>query len=435
MTRKASRMADTPTQRPRHAAQAPGTPQAQKPASRVQARTTARAATSASAGGVTGRVSRRTAQLTDRAGARARARYQGQQLDVRRIIVPAVAALVGLLLVLLLFTLVIIPSCSRSGGSDRPDVPAGQTVVVAVPEGSGGAAIAQTLYDNGIIDSLDAFYKELNKQNAEQYLKSGTYEFVTGSTPAEVVRLLMEGPNLAEGRLTIAEGLTLARTAQQVEASLGIPADEFLAQAKASNYAAEFPFVAGAGDDSLEGFLFPKTYDFAGKEVTADAVIRAMLAQYQVELDVLDLADAEESIRANYGVTMTDYDILKMASIIEREAVTEEDRPLVSSVFYNRLRQSMPLQSDATMTYVVEGEVTAEHLKQDSPYNTYLNAGFPPTPICSPSIESLQAAAHPSATDYLYFLIVERDGYSNHTFSRTYEEHQAAIDQVAQDLA
>lgn len=117
-----------------------------------------------------------------------------------------------------------------------------------------------------------------------------------------------------------------------------------------------------------------------------------------------------------------------LASIIEREAVTQDDRPLVASVFYNRLKQDMALQSDATMGYVLDREVTAEDLKTQSPYNTYLNKGLTPTPICTPSTASLKAALEPASTDYLYFFIVENGSYSNHSFSKTYEEHQQAIE-------
>ena len=160
-----------------------------------------------------------------------------------------------------------------------------------------------------------------------------------------------------------------------------------------------------------------------------------MLDQYQAEVVPLNLDGAAANISSAYGIELDGYDILTIASIIEREAVTDEDRPLVASVFYNRLRDSMPLQSDATMGYVTGGEVTADDLKQESPYNTYLNQGLPPTPICTPSMASIKAAMEPASTDYLYFLIIENGNYSNHTFSKTYEEHQAAIDKALADQA
>ncbi len=313
-----------------------------------------------------------------------------------------------------------------------PAVEPGQEVMINIPEGSGASAVAQMLLEAGVIPDTTSFLKALQRQNAEQSIKPGTYSFVTGADASEVVRQLVSGPNTTAGILTVPEGLTLERTAAVVEEQFGIPASVFIEQAQASNYVNDFPFLAAAGDASLEGFLFPKTYDFSGKEVTADLVIRTMLTQYQTEVMSLDFAAAEAAIKDRYGINMTDYDILKLASIIEREAVTAEDYPLVSSVFYNRLRQGMALQSDATMGYVTGGAVTPEDLQQDSPYNTYLNAGLTPTPICSPSMDSIHAALEPADSNYLYFFIVENENYSDHSFSETYEEHQEAINRSVQ---
>ena len=158
-----------------------------------------------------------------------------------------------------------------------------------------------------------------------------------------------------------------------------------------------------------------------------------MLDQYKAEVHSLNMSDAAASLSSSYGVTVSDYDVLKVASIIEREAVTSDDRPLVSSVIYNRLKADMSLQSDATMGYVTGGDVTADDLKVDSPYNTYLHKGLTPTPICNPSLDSIQAALAPSPTNYYYFLIIENGSYSNHTFSETYDQHQEAIAKAQAD--
>ena len=189
---------------------------------------------------------------------------------------------------------------------------------------------------------------------------------------------------------------------------------------------ADYPFLANAADDSLEGFLCPKTYDFSGHgDVTADAVIRAMLDQYNADVTSLDFASGEALIAERYGITMSDYDVIKLASIVEREAVTDGQRPKVASVFFNRLKAGMALQSDATMMYVTGGEVTADDLKTESPYNTYLNAGLTPTPICTPSVDSIKAVLSPDDTDYLYFYITQTDEW----FSSTYDEHLQAIEE------
>lgn len=302
----------------------------------------------------------------------------------------------------------------------------GKEVTVVIPEGADGGTIRRTLLEAGVIRSGEAFRRAVADQNADMTLRCGTYTFVTGSDPQEVVKQLVAGPNTSEGQLQLPEGLTVQQTAQLVESSLGIPSAEFLAQAKASTYAEEFPFLKEAANDSLEGFLYPKTYDFAGKEVTADGVVRAMLDQFYTEFSALDTRSASKALSDRYGLTVTNYDIIKIASIIEEEAKNEEDRPMVSSVFYNRLSSNMALQSDATMGYVTGGTISSADLSTESPYNTYLYKGLPPTPICSPSEWAIDAAMHPADTDYLFFFIIEDGDYKNHTFSRTYEEHDAA---------
>lgn len=308
-----------------------------------------------------------------------------------------------------------------SGGQSQ--VAPGQIVTVAIPEGSGSTEVAKILSDSGVISDVKDFLAEVKSQGAEASIKPGAYDLMTGGNLRELVRQLVSGPNSTSGKLAVAEGLTVSKTAALVEASLHISAEEFLAQAKASNYAADYPFLADAQNDSLEGFLFPKTYAFTSGDLTADVVIRAMLDQYKAEVASLDTSSYLATLKEKYGVSMSGYDILKMASIIEREALTNEDRYNISSVMYNRLRDDMFLQSDAAMGYVTGGEVNANDLDTDSPYNTYLYKGLTPTPICAPSLDSIQAALRPADTGYYYFWITSRD----HKFSETYEQHQQAI--------
>ena len=157
--------------------------------------------------------------------------------------------------------------------------------------------------------------------------------------------------------------------------------------------------------------------------VTADTVIRAMLDQYQAEVGSLDLSTAAASLSERYGIELDANDVLTMASIVEREAVTEEQRPKVASVFYNRLRDGMRLQSDATLAYSLGRAATAEEINTlDDPYNTNLRAGLTPTPVCSPSLASIQAACEPADTNYYYFYITQ----DTEQFSETYDEHMQA---------
>lgn len=381
-------------------------------------------------GATTRRVSERTQAQTRSRGA---VRHPGAGTPAPSrlpLVVAAVAAVAAVVVACL-----VVSRCAAPAADAPSQGPASGEVEVQVAEGAGTDAIAQSLVDAGLVKDTATFTRAVMDQDAGQSLKPGTYRFAAGTTVTQIVQQLVEGPNTTSNRVTVPEGLTVAKTAACVQDALGIPADDFVAQAKASNYSADYPFLSEAADDSLEGFLWASTYDFSGKGVSVDAVIRAMLDRYRTATASVDWQAGEAALKSAYGVDFDDYDVLTLASVIEREAVTEQDRPLVSSVFYNRMRDGMPLQSDATMGYVTGGEVTADDLKTESPYNTYLNKGLPPTPICTPSIECIQAALDPESTDYLYFLIIENGSYSNHTFSRTYDEHMAAIEQAKRDQA
>lgn len=337
---------------------------------------------------------------------------------------PVLAALIVLAAIVVAGVVFVPRFLKKPSQGDLPNQ--GMQVEVVIDDGSGAIAIGSKLEDAGVIASSDDFVAEVRKQGADSSLKSGAYMFTVGQSFDSIIDQLVSGPNSTSGAFTIPEGLTVSQAAAVVSQTFSsISSDDFLAQAKASNYVADYPFLADAQDDSLEGFLCPKTYNFSGKSnVTADDVIRAMLDQYKSDVMSLDFDSAKSLIKDRYGIDMSDYDFLKLASVIEREAVTDSQRPKVSSTFYNRLKIGMPLQSDATMMYVTGGEVTADDLKQESPYNTYLNNGLTPTPICSPSIDSIKAALSPDETDYLYFYITQTDEW----FSATYDKHLQAIE-------
>lgn len=314
----------------------------------------------------------------------------------------------------------------RIFGGDSANIEAGQQVSITIPEGSSGDAIATILVENHIIEDSGEYYAAVKKLNAEMSLKPGDYQFETLQDPLSVVKQLVAGPNLEGVKLTVPEGKTVEQTAQLVEDAYGISADEFISQAKASAYAGDYPFLADAGNDSLEGFLYPKTYTFAGTP-TADEVIRAMLDQYQLDVfDAFDFDAGRAAISATYGIELSDYELLTLASIVEREGLNADQRAHVASVFLNRLAgkgdfAGRPyLQSDATLMYETGGAVTAEDIQGiDSPYNSYQNAGLPPTPICSPSSEAILATLEPTDSDDLYFYITQDEEY----FSQTYDEH------------
>ena len=332
----------------------------------------------------------------------------------------------GLAVVALLIVIATVMAYLNSRSQDNAQtasITAGEHIKVTIPSGANAARIAQLLVQERVISDGKAFLSAIQKQDVASKIKSGTYELVAGSDYQQLIDRLIQGPNSSENALVVPEGFTVDKLADLVSQQFGISRDDFLAQAKASNYVDEFPFLKDAQNDSLEGFLWPKTYDFSSTTPTSDAIIKLMLTQYKTETANLDFEGARQNIKQQYGVTMSNYDFIKLASIIEKEALIDEDRPLIASVMFNRLKADMPLQSDATMGYVTKGKVTPQDLKSDSPYNTQNKKGFPPTPICSPGIASLSAAMLPATTDNYYFWITKDE----HKFSKNYDEHLQAI--------
>ncbi len=373
-----------------------------------------------------GRVSSRTAAATRRAGAH---HVQRESRSGGRSLTPFLVLGLVAVAAVLAIVLVVVPAITGGGNDGTQEVVPGTTVSVTVPEGSGAAAVADALFEAGVIADKSEFLAQVRRMNAEQSIKSGSYSFRTGDDTANIIQTLTTGPN-AEISLTIPEGYTVASIAAAVEETLSIPADDFLAQAKASNYVADYAFLEGAGNDSLEGFLFPKTYSFPTGEVTADQVIRAMLAQFQTELSTLDLSYPESD-----GLSVAE--MVNLASIVEKES-TPSTRGTVAAVFYNRLdNMGDPnygfLQSDATTAYSVGHDPSAEEVHDENdPYSTYAHVGLPPTPICNPGLESLQAVCSPDMdainNGIFYFYFWTNDaGETEYAFSRTYDEHMQAI--------
>ncbi|MDY2778114.1 MAG: endolytic transglycosylase MltG [Collinsella sp.] len=297
-------------------------------------------------------------------------------------------------------------------------VPAGEEVQVTIPEGASGDTIASELSKAHVVENPKDYYAAVERLDAALSIKPGEYLFKTGQDPEEVVRQLVEGPNVEGSKLVIQEGLTVQQTAANIESTYGIPAEEFLAQAKASNYEGDYPFLKGAYDDSLEGFLYPKTYSL-GEAPTADEIIRALLDQFEVETKGLALSEGANGLSI--------HELISLASLVERETALADERPLVASVIYNRLKIDMPLQIDAAIVYARGGgnqPVTYADLEIDSPYNVYRNYGLTPGPICSPSVSSIKAAISPAETDYLYYVASSKNDGSHH-FTDDYDEFLA----------
>lgn len=357
---------------------------------------------------------------------RGAARRRPQQQ--RRSKAPAIAAIVAVLVVAAIAYFFVVPAVkSIFAPQQEQTVPAGQDVTITIPEGASGDDIASILSKNHIVENPKDYYAAVAKEGAEMSLKPGDYALKTGMNAVDVVKQLVAGPN-AGAVLTIQEGLTLEQTAERIEAVYGISKDEFLAQAKASKYVDDYPFLEDAYNDSLEGYLYPKTYTFTDTP-TADDIIRKLLDQFVSETASLNLDKGANGLSAQQIVTM--------ASLIERETAVDSERPTIASVIYNRLDADMPLQIDAAIVYARGGgnqAVTYSDLEIDSPYNVYKNYGLTPGPICSPSISSIKAALNPDKTDYLYY-VASATGDGTHKFSSDYEQFEKDSQEYSESLS
>lgn len=336
---------------------------------------------------------------------------------------PVVLGVVLAIAVVAIAAVLIVPRLSGViGGTSVDLLPEGQSAIVVIEEGSTGKEIGNKLVDAKLVGSVREFTNRVESMGASAKLIPGTYEFKGGMTIDQIIETLTIGPAATADTVTVPEGFTIAKAAAAIEEGTQgrITAQQFIdAASDASKFAAEFPFLADVGTGSLEGFLFPKTYSITAAD-DATSVVRMMLRQFQTEIAGLSFAYPE-------GEGLSLYEAVNLASIVEKESAAD-NRSTVASVFYNRLAISMPLQSDATTAYEVGHDPTADEVHADTPYGTYANYGLPPTPICSPSLDSLQAVCTPTETNYLYFYFTSNaDGSMNYYFSENYEQHQYAI--------
>jgi len=291
------------------------------------------------------------------------------------------------------------------------NVPAGRAVTITIARGASGDRVATQLANAGVVANPTMFRLRATMLGANGKLKPGTYTLATGSSYEGVIAALVRGPLIEYITVTIPEGWGIDKTAARMQEKLGIPAAEFIKLATTGAKQFDFAFLADDPTPTLEGYLFPKTYDFK-KGVKAADVIRIMLTQYGTETATLDYSYSKSK-------GLTPHDVLTIASIIEREAQVDKDRPKVASVIYNRLAIGMRLQLDSTVQYALDGKakLTLNDLKTDSPYNTYLYKGLPPGPVCSPGMSAIKAAAQPAKTDYLYYILTHKDGSQSFTSS------------------
>ena len=285
---------------------------------------------------------------------------------------------------------------------------------IEVVKGDTLSTVAEKLEAAGIIGSATLFKVEARMDGHGTSIKTGRYTFEPGADTDAILAKLTAGEAVPTVSVTVPEGLTLSETAQTVAGSTEVSADEFQAAARRKDYG--YAFLENRQVETTEGYLFPRRYDFE-KGVTAAQIVDRMLGQYLLETEGLDLAGARQRL------DLTEHELVTVASLIEKESANAEERPVIASVIYNRIRDDMPLQIDATIQYALERpkeKLSYADLKVDSPYNTYENAGLPPGPICSPSLQSLRAAMEPAETDHLYY-VLKANG-REHFFTNNYDE-------------
>jgi UPF0755 protein len=290
----------------------------------------------------------------------------------------------------------------------------GPPTVVYIKPKTGVQEIAQTLRDAGVIQSRWTFLALAYMQGSLTRLQAGEYEFSHGVSILEILRKLEAG-RVVTHLVTIPEGFTAQDIARLLAGERLADADRFMALVKDVKFAEN----AGVPAPTLEGYLFPDTYRLT-RGMGEEEILRIMVARFrQTAPKDLDGQAQRLGLDAHSVVTL--------ASLIEKEAKLNSERPVVAGVFYNRLRRNMPLQSDPTAVYGAAGprhKITRRDLYRRSPYNTYLKAGLPPGPIANPGLASLRAALNPARTSFLYF-VAKNDG--SHFFSRTLEQHAQAV--------
>ena len=300
----------------------------------------------------------------------------------------------------------------------------GQLERVNIPPGSPFAAVVDSLATHGLVRSRALITLLGRLSGSDRRVKAGLYEFRRGTSFVTILRALRNG-DFVEVSVTVPEGFTIVDIARLAEERLLIPRESVLTAARDTTWLA----TLGVEGPSAEGFLFPETYLFSGP-VSARDLLGEMIEQFKQSWDsrwdsVLVLTHRSR------------LEVLTLASIVEGEARSDGERPVIAGVYSNRLRIGMALQADPTVQYAIQlatGERKPRLYEKDylvpSPYNTYLHPGLPPGPVGSPGRKSIEAALLPEKVPYLYFVA---DGSGGHQFSRSYEEHLRMVRRTRPD--
>ncbi|OHB32714.1 MAG: hypothetical protein A2X84_13285 [Desulfuromonadaceae bacterium GWC2_58_13] len=323
----------------------------------------------------------------------------------RKLLIAAALAALGLALA--------VPALRFAWFIAQPVAPSSPQIV-HIASGASFANIAHTLKNQGIVADAGKLKLLAHWRKAASKIKAGEYAFEQPATPDAVLARLVAG-DVIRYRFTVPEGLTLREIAERLQAEGRGKADNFLAKAEDPAFCQQMGIAA----PTVEGYLFPETYLLTG-DMTEEKLIQTMVREFTRRLTPEIEAGAK---RNNLNRTQ----LVTLASIIQKEAGTSSEMPLIASVFHNRLRKGMPLQADPTVIYGIDnfdGNLTRKHLNTPTPYNTYQLLGLPAGPIANPGEEALRAAAYPALTDYLFF-VARGDG--THVFAQTLAEHNANV--------
>jgi UPF0755 protein len=308
----------------------------------------------------------------------------------------------------------------RQGDLDRSVSYDDTPVTFVVEPGESAATIAASLEELGLVTDGELFRMFIRYHEIDANLEAGEYVLRPNMTMAEIAETLQHA-RIEEVTVTIPEGWRAEQVAQMLAKENIVDGDEFLALVRGGKF--DYSLLQDRPEgSSLEGFLFPETYRIPVQAEAKDLIER-MLSTLEERF-----TPEMRRLAAERGVTV--YEVITLASIVEREAVIAEERPLIAGVFLNRLEQGMYLRADPTVQYAKGYDATTgqwwpavaveDWEAVDSPYSTYLYPGLPPGPICSPGLSAIQAVLEPADTEYLFFLA---KGDGSHAFAATYEEH------------
>lgn len=354
----------------------------------------------------------------------------------RRSLAAAIAKIVGALVAIAVSAALIVYFAPRlaesvAGETAVATLPAGTEVEFTVPSGATASSIGRLLEEAGIVADGGSFERTARIQGVSSELKAGDYTLVGGMSHTDIIRELITGPPAPDTfRLTVIEGLRIEEMLESIADRTDYTVEELAAPlldgtVTSAYLPAELP-PGVAPLTAWEGLLFPASYDFV-ESATPAAIVGRLAGELERRMASINWSALEEK-------ELSPYDGLIIASLIEKEAKLDEERPLISSVIHNRLDLGIALQIDATVIYALgenPGRVLNQDLRIDSPWNTYRYPGLPPTPIGGVRALSLSAAATPDDTPFLYYVLVDTDG--THGFSETLEEHNAKVAQARED--